>query len=854
MARRFVLLSLLLAPLAAAEFRASAVKIDITPEGPQWMLGYEARQSAGVHDRIFHRIVALDDGHTRFFLVASELGAISPSFYDEICRDAGLTQRNLWWTVTHTHAAPAVGPASLMRLFKPDRFFQDANRDYTALVKKSLLDGLAKARSALEPARLGIATGTARANINRRGRNAQGRMIVRQNPDGPVDRQLALIRLEHAGGKLIALIANYAMHGTVLGGENKLISGDAPGAAAAYVEEKLGAPVLFINGAAGDVAPLYTVEPDFRHMEEFKSLLGDPILETSARMRDASSQVTLEAGETAVETPRKEGLNWPEELAAYRTPGGAVKLPVRFLTINRETAIWAAPLELFNQIAQCVRERSPFRNTFYFGYANGWLGYLPTAKGFEEGGYEPTVSPFTPRAKQDLATEVSAALNRMQPPGFIDTLVDDTNVRDVHVTTRPHNRKVVYHVPTGTWIMFHGTGAWSDHLGEPGVAKEMVAWRVSRDGVHFTAPEPAVVGNGHSSSTDALLVGDRIYISNARVGYWRQKAGVPRFIDGKPFYHPSFAKPDRPNFYAPYEVFPFTLSGGRLIAGQGVAALPGDQHVGNGSPHYGSLARDSSGYIWIAGRAPWAPGETFATWVARTTRPDDITEWGKHTVLFKSAAPGTHAPQIIALEEGRLALVLFVKHEQKTMLYLYDPATRSWGQPHIIGQGYESKRASAVLDPSTRRLHVVYTDQAGDARHRFLTAPYGEANWSPPLDRPGTLAAPKAGVTQGDDDLSLSADLSKKPAPLTLVHRGPDQHLHLRYYDGKTWSPKDVPVGTRNEALGCDEVSAVADFSHGLGFVYWCRWQDLEVRKQKEGFGQLHFTLIKDVAALFSRP
>ena len=62
-------------------FRASAVEIDITPDGPQWLMGYAARQSKGVHDKLFHRIVALDDGHTQFYLVASDLCLFSPGVY-----------------------------------------------------------------------------------------------------------------------------------------------------------------------------------------------------------------------------------------------------------------------------------------------------------------------------------------------------------------------------------------------------------------------------------------------------------------------------------------------------------------------------------------------------------------------------------------------------------------------------------------------------------------------------------------------------------------------------------------------------------------------------------------------------
>ena len=82
-----------------------------------------------------------------------------------------------------------------------------------------------------------------------------------------------------------------------------------------------------------------------------------------------------------------------------------VKLPVRFLRIN-DTVIWSAPVELFCQIAMAVRNQSPFGHTFYFGYTNGWLGYLPTAQAFAEGGYEPRTSPFTAQAETDLTQAV----------------------------------------------------------------------------------------------------------------------------------------------------------------------------------------------------------------------------------------------------------------------------------------------------------------------------------------------------------------------------------------------------------------------------------------------------------------
>ncbi len=442
-----------------------------------------------------------------------------------------------------------------------------------------------------------------------------------------------------------------------------------------------------------------------------------------------------------------------------------------------------------------------------------------------------------------------AAGSEAGPVGVTDVLVDGENCRGAHVSTRPHNRKVVYHAPGSTWFLFYGTGHWIDRLGEAGVERERILWRASGDGERFGTPGTAVVGNGHSSSTDVLLAGDRIYLTETRWGYWRQKAGIPWKKEGKAYYHRS--SPDRPMFTVPYEVFPFDIAGDRLVAGKEAEALPGDRHVGHAGPHYGSITRDTGGYLWVAARAS-ADAKGLATWVARTAHPDDVTAWKPHTVLFKSAGPGTHAPQILALDGGRVACVLFAKHEQMTALYIYDPDSRSWGGPQVVGKGYQSKRACTVFDPGSRRLHVVYTDSVGDARHRALAAPYGAEHWSPPLDGPGSLVAEEAGVSRGDDDLSLSADLSRNPAPLALVHRAPDLRLHLRYYDGAGWSPKEVKVGLQDPAWTCDEASAVADFSHGLGFVYWCRWKDPEVRAEKDGIGQLRFCLVRDVSALFA--
>ena len=396
----------------AGEFRAAVVKVDITPDTPQMLLGYAARKSTGVLDRIHHRILALDDGTTQFFIVSSEFCVISPAEYDKVAavlaREHGIKPEHFWWTLTHTHSAPEMGPAGLPAVFMAERYEHKPDPAYTAIAEQKLIEGILEARRQLAPARLGVGWGHAQANINRRARNAAGKTTLGMNPDGPTDRKIGVLRIDHVDGRPLALVANYAIHGTVLGAQNLQISGDAPGVVAEYVEKKSGAPLLFINGAAGNLAPIYSVYPNARagHLDEFEVLLGDKIVAAAGAITAATTEVALRAGSTVLETPRKPGLAWTEELSRYirTTDTGAevVRLPVGFLRINRDIAIWSAPLELFCEISNEIRARSPFPYTFYYGYTNGWLGYLPTEAEIPFGGYEPRTSPFTPSAERDL--------------------------------------------------------------------------------------------------------------------------------------------------------------------------------------------------------------------------------------------------------------------------------------------------------------------------------------------------------------------------------------------------------------------------------------------------------------------
>ncbi|CAL1516334.1 neutral/alkaline non-lysosomal ceramidase N-terminal domain-containing protein [Chitinophaga sp. MM2321] len=402
---------------APGVFRAAVVKVDITPDSPKMLLGYQARQSTGIHDRIYHRIIALDDGVNQFFLVSSDICVISPSEYDHVAsllqRQLGINPLNFWWSLTHTHSAPEVGVPGLPAVFMGERYKHDVDTAYTKEVEQKLINGIIEARKNLVAAKLGIGWGFSQANMNRRAIDVDGKASLGMNPDGPVDRRIGLMRIDKADGTPLVLISNYAIHGTVLGGTNLDISADVPGLVSEYVEEKTGVPLLFINGAAGNLAPIYSTYPSIQssHLGEFRVLLGDKILDANKQITSTTAAVKLNTGSVTVETPRKEKLGWPDDMGKYTRTSQAgdhtILLPIRFLKINEDIAIWSAPVELFCEISNDIRDKSPFPYTFYFGYTNGWLGYLPSEDQFKHGGYEvETVSPFTPSIQKDLTESV----------------------------------------------------------------------------------------------------------------------------------------------------------------------------------------------------------------------------------------------------------------------------------------------------------------------------------------------------------------------------------------------------------------------------------------------------------------
>ena len=129
------------------------------------------------------------------------------------------------------------------------------------------------ARANVAPCRLGFGQGEVRIGINRRERRADGQIILGQNPSGPVDPRVAVLRIDGVDGSPLAAVLNYACHPVSLGSQCTEISADFPGMARRLVEEQTGAMCLFLQGATGNINPLL-MGWDWTHLARLGLPLG----------------------------------------------------------------------------------------------------------------------------------------------------------------------------------------------------------------------------------------------------------------------------------------------------------------------------------------------------------------------------------------------------------------------------------------------------------------------------------------------------------------------------------------------------------------------------------------------------
>jgi hypothetical protein len=221
--------------------------------------------------------LVLSDGKNKFAMVDIDRGRVNglESSIEQAAQLTGIPVENIRLGVTHTHAGVRVaaikGPAG-MDLSE----YQAAVQRYNQMCIDKIVGAIVEANAKLQPAHIFGDRGEGRININRRVRADGGNPpAVGRNPEGFVDRDLIVFRIDSADGNPLAVLANFPCHGTVLAYENTKISPDWIGMVRRVVEDAMPtAKCLFFQGGAGNQGPIEGFTGDLAVAHRLGAMLG----------------------------------------------------------------------------------------------------------------------------------------------------------------------------------------------------------------------------------------------------------------------------------------------------------------------------------------------------------------------------------------------------------------------------------------------------------------------------------------------------------------------------------------------------------------------------------------------------
>jgi len=404
-----------------AALQAGAASVDITPSADAAlpMSGYADRKEGfkGIHDHIYTRAIVFGDGSRFAAVVAWELIGVPNAVWEElsqrIARETGIPAEYLILCAVHDHSAPA--PFGMYGNNSPK------SAAYTKQVEDATVEAIRKAKGNLHPAKIGIGTGKAYVNINRREYSADSGWWLGYNAEGPSDKSVTVIRFDALSGKPIGLLINYAVHAVVMGSENYQISGDVAGATSRYVENyyrgkpedaprsDAGAAIelrpeettenvvaLWTSGAAADQNAISLARgSDFTMVDALGKILGEEAVRVAGAIR-TTDQAKLRGKQQVVTCPGRKVEPGPLPRKEYKwEDSDPVGIRLSLLMIN-DIALAGVSGEVMTMIHEHLKKRATSSRTVMVTHANGSSGYIPDDAAFEQISYEITTSRLKP--------------------------------------------------------------------------------------------------------------------------------------------------------------------------------------------------------------------------------------------------------------------------------------------------------------------------------------------------------------------------------------------------------------------------------------------------------------------------
>ncbi len=434
--------------------QAGFARVDVTPPLGTPISGYfNARYAKDVRDPIEVNAIAIGNGTDTLLILACDVVAITQQHADELRAQisvrTGVPADHVMISALHQHTAICLGGREIFWPVKDELYLRHFYR--------KLADAAQMAVSDMSESRVFTAEAQTKEQIAfvRRYVMADGK--IRTNPDVkkyglPVcycdepDNTVRIIRFVREGKKDIAYV-NFSTHPDVIGGSR--FSADWPGFVRRFVEkDNPDAHCLCVTGFQGDSNHVNffksTIEERFPYGKgyEHSRYMGRVIADTVKKLWDAGTEHTadricadvqtiynktntagIEYYDEAVQYVKDFEAGTPQNTAHIRDVATAYRIvDLQKAPIYQPVAVTVMGLgdilfvglggEPFTAYTHAAHALAGEKTVFCSCCTNGYQGYLPHKRAFDEGGYEVSNTFFTAGLEEQCVAKLKEMLNK----------------------------------------------------------------------------------------------------------------------------------------------------------------------------------------------------------------------------------------------------------------------------------------------------------------------------------------------------------------------------------------------------------------------------------------------------------